>query len=148
MRDTRAVFVNTGRFPGLRAVTDLPFLVQEFLGVPLELIRFRHNPQTPLSLPGDRRPGPLHDWYPDILGKNNNNNNNNKRKRIWLPPIFLWNPKVVTAVTEPSLFLAVQTYVPVSSTKKSWIVNTPSLTVLRPFGKAPTVRVHVITDGG
>ena len=61
MRDTRAVLVNTGRFPGLRAVIDLPFLVQEFLGVPLELIRFRDNPQTPLSVPGDRRLGPLHD---------------------------------------------------------------------------------------
>ena len=63
-------------------------------------------------------------------------------------PRFFWNPKVVTAVTEPSLFLAVQTYAPESSSVKFSIDNVPFFTEVLPFGKTANARAHVTTDGG
>ena len=63
-------------------------------------------------------------------------------------PRFFWNPKVVTAVIEPSLFLAVQTYAPESFSAKFSILNVPFLLEVLPFGKAVNARAHVTTDGG
>ena len=67
---------------------------------------------------------------------------------IFKLPRFFWNPKVVTAVIEPSLFLAVQTYVPESSSVKFSILNVPFLTEVFPLGKAANARAHVTMDGG
>jgi len=54
----------------------------------------------------------------------------------------------VIAVTEPSLLLAVQTYVPESAIENFSIFKVPFLTEARLFGKVANARVHVITDGG
>ena len=54
----------------------------------------------------------------------------------------------MTAVTEPSLLLAVQTYAPESSLLKFSMLNVPFLLEVLPFGKAANARAHVITDGG
>lgn len=51
-------------------------------------------------------------------------------------------------VIEPTLLLAVQTYVPESAMEKFSMIKVPFLTEVRPFGKAPNARVHVIADGG
>ena len=63
-------------------------------------------------------------------------------------PGFLWNPNVATALTEPSLFLAVQTYVPESSLEKFPMLNIPFLTEDLPFGKPKNARIQVISEGG
>ena len=52
------------------------------------------------------------------------------------------------AVTEPSLLLAVQTYVPESAIENLSMIKVPFLTEFRPFGKAANARVQVIFDGG
>ena len=51
-------------------------------------------------------------------------------------------------VAEPTLLLAVQTYVPESAKEKFVMLKVPFLTEVRPFGKAPNARVQVIADGG
>lgn len=55
---------------------------------------------------------------------------------------------MVKAVTEPSLLLALQTYIPMSAIEKSRIDKVPLMTLLRPFGKDARERAQVTTEGG
>lgn len=62
-----------------------------------------------------------------------------KPKDPWkykIPDSKMRTPRAVSALVDPSLFVAVHMYVPVSSGLKSWIDNVPLLTLFRPFCKA------------
>ena len=69
-------------------------------------------------------------------------------RNVFLPVSNSWIPRAVSVFTDPSLFVAVHIYVPVSPGLKSSMRSVPLLTLILPFGKANRGRVHAMVGGG